>query len=696
MIYFSATILVVCGGLAVISHNTASHALLETVEENLPVKAEDAALLVKKGIESKLDVLNLIAMRSEIRTMNWELQLPVLQEDVHLSGYRRLGVANLSGVLVCNDNSTTLIKKEKFFKIALLGQGNISEPIFNGIDNSIATFIATPIKNNDLEVVGVLVAQLNGTALSRIMDDIQLGKSGYGFIINQKGTTIAHPDSEIVYKMNNDLEKKMSNPELAELVKLEQRMMVRETGFGRYLYRGKDKVMGFAPIEGTEWSIGVTAEQDEVLGRLNGMQRGIFFISLIFIVLGLVIAYYAGKEITYPLLIATERCGEMADGNFSNAFEKEWTERRDEIGLLMKGFNKINKNVSKMLEEIAYNTEHDRLTGFYNHLYFEKILHQYDKENICPVGIIVCDMDGLKLINDSFGYEAGDKLLLKCADMLRMHCPTGSVISRIDGDEFVCVLSLQDKEKVEQVYENLKKSVEQYNNKLPQIPINLSIGYSIKETAACKLYDIYEEADKYMCHHKLFSKQSAKSAIVHVVMKALETRDFVTEGHTDRLQGLVTVMAQEMSLADHQIDALCLLARFHDIGKVGVADSILFKPGKLTDEEFEEMKKHSEYGYNIACSAPDLSHIADWILKHHEWWNGNGYPLGLKGKEIPLECRILAIADAYDAMVNERPYRHAMPHNEAVEQIRKGAGTQFDEEMVSVFIRTMDNNEELI
>jgi len=134
-----------------------------------------------------------------------------------------------------------------------------------------------------------------------------------------------------------------------------------------------------------------------------------------------------------------------------------------------------------------------------------------------------------------------------------------------------------------------------------------------------------------------------------------------------------------------------LLAQFHDIGKVGIPDRILFKPGPLTPQEIEEMRKHCEIGHRIALSAPDLVPIADWILKHHEWWNGQGYPLGLKGEEIPLECRILSIVDAYDAMTNNRPYRKALPHQVAMEELIKCSGTQFEPHLVQELVRKLSN-----
>ena len=155
------------------------------------------------------------------------------------------------------------------------------------------------------------------------------------------------------------------------------------------------------------------------------------------------------------------------------------------------------------------------------------------------------------------------------------------------------------------------------------------------------------------------------------------------------MQDLVESLAIAIGLPEHKVTDLRLLAHFHDIGKVGIPDRILFKPGPLTTEEVVEMRRHCEIGHRIALSSPDLVPIADGILKHHEWWNGNGYPLGLKGEEIPLECRILSIADSYDAMTSDRPYRKGMAHEEAVAEMLRCSGTQFDPRLVQHFLDTL-------
>ncbi|SFG12345.1 PAS domain S-box-containing protein/diguanylate cyclase (GGDEF) domain-containing protein [Desulfotomaculum arcticum] len=358
-----------------------------------------------------------------------------------------------------------------------------------------------------------------------------------------------------------------------------------------------------------------------------------------------------------------------------------------------------NKSVASLLdiskrksieEQLKFLSLHDSLTGLYNRSYFERSMQRLEREEFDPVGIIVCDVDGLKLVNDTLGHDAGDKILKTAAEMFKKSFRKDDIMARIGGDEFAILLPNCQVELIENAIYRIRKAITKYNESTPELPINISIGFAAGTKGAMDFNNLFKEADNNMYREKLYHSQSSRSAIVKTLMKALEARDFITEGHADRLQTLVSKMASDIGLSEHKITDLRLLAQFHDIGKVGIPDRILFKPGPLTSEEFSEMQRHCEIGYRIAKSAPDLNPIADWILKHHEWWNGLGYPLGLKGEDIPLECRILAIADAYDAMTNNRPYRKAMSNTQAIYELKNCASIQFDPRLVQAFIKVLE------
>ncbi|MFX4262031.1 CHASE4 domain-containing protein [Pelotomaculum propionicicum] len=343
-------------------------------------------------------------------------------------------------------------------------------------------------------------------------------------------------------------------------------------------------------------------------------------------------------------------------------------------------------------EQLRHLSLHDPLTGLYNRAYFEQEMRRAEVGRKYPVCIVVCDVDGLKLVNDTLGHEKGDSLLVAAAGVIKSSFRESDMVARIGGDEFAVLFSEGGEDTVKQACGRIGKAIENYNSTNPELPLSISVGFAVKTDPDTSMNEIFKVADNNMYREKLHCSQSGRSAIVQTLKKALEARDFITEGHAERLQDLVTGLARAISMPESKITELRLLAQFHDIGKVGIPDSILFKRGPLTSEEAREMQRHSEIGHRIAMSAPDLAPIAEFILKHHEWWNGTGYPLKLKGQNIPLECRILAIADAYDAMTSDRPYRKAMPHEDAIAEINRCKGVQFDPELVPVFIKLLGKN----
>ncbi|AFM02186.1 PAS domain S-box/diguanylate cyclase (GGDEF) domain-containing protein [Desulfitobacterium dehalogenans ATCC 51507] len=338
--------------------------------------------------------------------------------------------------------------------------------------------------------------------------------------------------------------------------------------------------------------------------------------------------------------------------------------------------------------ELQFLNLHDRLTGLYNRVYFEQELRKYEADPSKEVGLIMCDVNGLKLINTTFGSEAGDQVLVTTARLLD-ECFKDYLVARIGGDEFAVLIEKNEDVDLEQACQLFRRNVEKYNKDHDGYPLDISLGYACSGSCGLKMSELLRNADDAMGREKLHSNNSTRNSQVQILTKALEFRDFITEGHAERVQNLIISTGQLAGLSEQRLSDLKLFAQFHDIGKVGIPDQILFKKGRLTADEWKIMKEHCEMGHRIAQSTPDIYPIADWILKHHENWDGSGYPLGLKGEEIPIECRILAVADTFDAMTNDRPYRKAQSTQAAIEEIMRCAGAQFDPHIVELFVKTV-------
>ncbi len=341
---------------------------------------------------------------------------------------------------------------------------------------------------------------------------------------------------------------------------------------------------------------------------------------------------------------------------------------------------------------IRFLSYRDSLTELCNRACLEMNLQKLSKngQNSYPVTLMMGDLDGLKLINDAFGHTVGDEALQKVAEAVRESCRPTDVIARWGGDEFVIVLpgtgALQAQAISERIRENCKRI------KVADTHLSISLGYATKQNGEKETWeDLLKKAEDSMYRRKMLGAKSYRSIVLASMKNTLFEKSFETEEHGERLGGFCRRIGEALGLRQYRIDELQVLAMLHDIGKIAIDGSILRKCGPLTAAEWQEIRKHPEIGYRIAQTVPELVDIAEYILAHHERWDGNGYPRGLSGAEIPLASRILAIADAYDVITQGRPYRKARSGQDAQDELLKCAGAQFDPQIVDIFLKCIND-----
>ncbi len=358
------------------------------------------------------------------------------------------------------------------------------------------------------------------------------------------------------------------------------------------------------------------------------------------------------------------------------------------------GFRGMGRDISeriKLEDHLKYLSFRDQLTGLYNRRYFENELKRLNVSRDYPVAVISADLDGLKLINDILGHSEGDRYLQAGADLLKSALRASDILARVGGDEFALLLPCTNKREADLLMNRIRRQVESYNYEQKNLPLSISLGLAISENPDYSLEEVFRMADNNMYSDKLEQGKKARAEIVSSLLSSLFKRDNLAEGVRAQVQELSVRLGLVLKLEESRMAALELLTQVYDLGKVALPDnllhqSMLVNQGELTEAEREAICRHPETGYRIALTSPALAGVAELILRHHENYDGSGYPLGIKGEEIPVECRILAIAIAYSAMTNSRPYAETLTHEEVLTELERCAGSQFDPQLVKVFI----------
>ena len=342
------------------------------------------------------------------------------------------------------------------------------------------------------------------------------------------------------------------------------------------------------------------------------------------------------------------------------------------------------KKVEQSEKDNLYLSYYDVLTGLYNRRYYEMEVKRLDTEKNLPISVIMTDVNGLKMINDAFGHQLGDQLLKKAGDAIRSICRDKDVLARWGGDEFVILLPNTTHEEAEKVVDQIKEICSRES--IDMFHVSLSLGWDTKVSMDVDFAEILKNAEDDMYKHKIINNEGLRGKLINTIIKTLYEKNPREEQHSERVGEVAQKIGVAIGFSETEAGKLRLIGKLHDIGKIAIEDGILNKTGKLTEKEQEEVQRHPDVGYRILSATSEMLDLADCVLAHHERWDGKGYPRGLSGEQIPIEARIIALADSYDAMSSERPYRKALDEEVILYEIRKNAGYQFDPDIARIFV----------
>lgn len=337
----------------------------------------------------------------------------------------------------------------------------------------------------------------------------------------------------------------------------------------------------------------------------------------------------------------------------------------------------------KMAEaQIRYLTEHDPLTGLNNRLFFDEKLAELEKNDEKSVGIIMGDVNGLKMVNDAFGHKTGDQMLVAISDVLKeIFTSPKDTISRLSGDEFAIITH-------ERNIPELIDGIQAACQKLTQFPfvVDISLGYSIRKKVTQSLDSVFREADHLMYRNKLRRSKRIKLGMIDSLKNQLEVKSIETSRHSQRMGTIAQAFGAFIELNDTVLEELLLAVSVHDIGMVSVDKKIIDKKGNLSIAEYKEVMKHSEIGYHLLIATPSLAGVGEDVLSHHENYDGSGYPQGLKAHEIPFVSRIIAIIDSYETLTGNKTYRTALSSEDALTELLNYKGIKYDPEILDDFV----------
>lgn len=333
----------------------------------------------------------------------------------------------------------------------------------------------------------------------------------------------------------------------------------------------------------------------------------------------------------------------------------------------------------RQIEFLSFN---DVLTGLFNRRYIENAILQLDTAENLPIALFSIDVNGLKLTNDAFGHEVGDQLLKTVAVILKTVCGSDYTIGRMGGDEFCILMRQTNDEQAARLKERILEEISKIE--IYPVIVSLAIGFAVKYAETEDIRQTMTIADNLMYQDKIKYGKIMRTQTIQMVQKNINLKYEHEKERTERVSIYSEAIAKAMNLSEKEIEDSKMAGALHDIGKIMVPPQVLNKTDKLTDEELNQIRRHPVIGYQMLKMAEEYAHLSEYVLYHHERWDGTGFPVGLKGEKIPLISRIVAVANAFEMMTANLPYKKAITKEEAIEELVKFSGSKFDPAIIKV------------
>ena len=456
----------------------------------------------------------------------------------------------------------------------------------------------------------------------------------------------------------------------------------------KYGEDGRDDILVFGSIDDAAGNViayvSMSAPLAPVLSKVN--RRAIALAleaGLILTVVATVLWIASAQVIINPLLALVKVSERLGSGELSARHQGRPVV--SEVARLGDALNAMAHSLQMRTRELEQSRFRDRHAGVFNARYLDILLTRLDAEGAGACTVISANIDGLRIVNRSCGYGAGNAIVAGVARVLVDAVGTDGVVVRPGGDSFTCILPGFQEADCADILRSIYEGIEGMGSE--PVETTLSVGVASRSDASTRMIGVINAAESNMHKNKFLHQRSPRGNLFHFLRKALAEKTHETEAHSERLREMILELGKAMNMSWSDLDDLALLCMLHDVGKIGIPDSILIKPGPLTSSEWKVMRTHSEIGARIVMDNADLVDVAEAILSHHERWDGAGYPRGLAGEDIPLAARMLSIVDAFDAMTSERPYKRAIDAEDALQEIQRCAGTQFDPTLSEIFVR---------